>query len=155
VAAYAADQDPVFSWEQIPIDAPMVFGAHALTEAAIVAFAIEWDPQPWHLDTEAAAASVFGEIVACAAHLFAIVSKLMLDCPIRVALLAGLGNRDLRLVAPGRVGDVLSMRLTYTAARASSSRPGTGVVDMLVELIDQDERVVLRNEGSMLVTGNA
>ena len=137
--------------EDIEVGIPREFGEHVLTESEIVEFAARWDPQPFHLDREAAAASVFGELVACAAHLFAIASRLVCDDERPTALLAGLGGSGMQLRSPGRVGDVLHLRMTYLDARPSASRPHAGVVTQRLELLDAAGRVVMLQEGSILV----
>lgn len=137
--------------EDIVVGRPRTFGHYELTEDEIVSFAARWDPQPFHLDHEAARASVFGEIVACAAHLFAVSSFLIAQDPEPVALLAGLGGSGLRLKSPGRIGDVVQLRVTYLSARPSASRPDAGVVENRLELVDLGGRVVIQQEGAILV----
>jgi acyl dehydratase len=137
--------------EDIPVDAPREVGEHVLTKDEIVEFATRWDPQPFHMDEEAAAHSVFGELVACAAHLFSIVSLLVTQDEQPAALLAGLGGSGMQLRSPGRVGDRLHLRLTYLEARPSASRPDAGVVRQRLELIDSAGRLLLYQEGSILV----
>jgi acyl dehydratase len=137
--------------EDIPIGVPRTVGEHLLTEEEIVEFATRWDPQPWHLDHAAAAQSVFGELVACASHLFAVASRLVTQDDQPAALLAGLGGSGLRLDAPGRVGDRLHLRITYIGARPSASRPDAGVVTQRLELIDDTGRLVMHQEGAILV----
>ena len=68
-----------------------------------------------------------------------------------VALLAGLGGSGMRLHSPGRVGDRLRLRLTYLDARPSASRPEAGVVSQRHELIAAEDRVVMSQEGAILV----
>lgn len=137
--------------DDIRLHEPRTLGEYVLTEDEIVEFARAWDPQPWHLDRQAAAESVFGELVACAAHLFAIASRLSFDDPEPVALLAGLGGSGMRLHSPGRVGDHLRLRLTYLDARPSASRPEAGVVSQRHELIAAEDRLVMSQEGAILV----
>jgi acyl dehydratase len=137
--------------EDIRLDEPREFGDYLLTEDEIVEFARRWDPQPFHVDREAAAQSVFGELVACAAHLFAIVSLLVTHDDQPAALLAGLGGTGLRLRSPGRPGDRLHLRITYLTARPSASRPDAGVVGQRLELMDAAGRLVVVQEGAILV----
>jgi len=137
--------------EDIPLDAPRRFGDHLLTEDAIIEFASRWDPQPFHTDREAARTSVFGELVACAAHLFSIVSLLVTEDDRPAALLAGLGSSGMQLRAPGRPGDRLSLRLTYLSARPSQSRPNAGIVCQKLELVDTSDRLLMAQDGAILV----
>jgi acyl dehydratase len=137
--------------EDIPLDGPRQFGDHLLTEDAIIEFATRWDPQPFHTDREAARTSVFGELVACAAHLFAVVSLLVTEDDHPPALLAGLGSEGMRLRAPGRTGDRLSLRRTYLSTRRSQSRPDAGIVSQRLELVDTSDRLLMSQDGAILV----
>ena len=138
-------------FEDVEIGSGNEWGAYELTEEEIIEIATRFDPQPWHLDHEAAKKSVFGELVACACHLHCVMSALHNSNPRRLALVAGLGQKDHRMRAPGRVGDVIRMRTEYLAKRASSSRPGTGIVEIRNEMLDQDDRVLVDNIGVILV----
>jgi len=137
--------------EEVPLGVTRVFGDHLLTEDAIVDFARQWDPRPFHLDHSAGEASVFSGLSACAAHLFAVVSLLNLIDPEPVVLLAGLGG-NLSFRSPGRPGDRVSMRRTYLTSRPSTSRPDAGVVTHELELVDQTGRVILHQDGAILVS---
>ena len=137
--------------EDIAVGEPRLVGEYVLTEEEIVTYARRWDPQPFHLDHDAAARSLFGQLVACAAHLFAIASRLASEDDRPPVIVAGLGGTGMRLAAPGRVGDRLHLRLTYLDARPSRSRPGAGVVHQRLELLDQDDRLVMAQEGAILV----
>jgi len=118
---------------------------------AIIAFAREWDPQPFHLDEAAAATSVFGGLSACAAHSFAILSRLGNTMEGRVVVLAGLGTEKLELKAPVRPGDRLRLVRTFVAKRTSRSKPDRGIVDIDNVLINQDDEVVLATLGKVMV----
>ncbi len=137
--------------EEVPLGVTRVFGDHHLTEEAIIDFAREWDPRPFHLDREAGAASVFGGITACAAHLFSIISRLSISDPEPVALLAGLGGGGMEFRSPGRPDDHISLGRTYVAARPSKSRPDAGIVTQELDLIDRTGRVLVHQSGALLV----
>lgn len=128
---------------EIPLNETYEFGNYVLTEDEIMEMAQRFDPQPWHLDLDAAAASVFGELVAPFCLLECVISSLFTDNPVRAAVVAGLGRGPTKIIAPGRVGDRLRLRLTYTSARPSVSHPGTGVVTNDLELVDQGGRVLV------------
>jgi len=137
--------------EEVPLGVTRVFGDHLLTEEAIIDFASRWDPRPFHIDPRAGAASVFGGLSACAAHLFAIVSLLNLADPEPVVLLAGLGAGEMAFRSPGRPGDHISMRRTYLTARPSATRPDAGIVTQRLELVDETSRIILYQNGAILV----
>lgn len=142
--------DPQY-FEDVEIGEGHEWGAYELTEAEIVEMASRFDPQPWHLDHDAAEESVFGELVACACHLQCVMSALHNQNPRPLALVAGLGQREGRFRSPGRVGDVISLRATYEDKRPSASRPTMGIVEVRNELRDRSGRVLHDTIGVILV----
>jgi acyl dehydratase len=141
----------VLYYEDLPIGQPSTFGSYRLERAEIISFAAKWDPQPFHVDDEAGARSIFGGLTACAAHLFAVSSWLNSQNPDPPALLAGLGGDGMRLASPGRPGDLLHMELTYRAKRRSQSKPDRAVVDVFNRVLTDDGRLVLEQGGAILV----
>jgi acyl dehydratase len=137
--------------EDVAVGDVLTSGWYRVGRDEIVDFARRWDPQPFHLDEEAARASIFGGLAACAPHLFAILSLLSFELPGRLALVAGLGGEGLQLVAPVLAGTEIRLRREFTGARPSKSRPGTGVVSFADALEDREGRVVFRTAGSALV----
>jgi acyl dehydratase len=137
--------------EDIEVGDTDLLGEHLLTEEEIMGFARTWDPRPWHLDHEAAKDSVFGEVVACAAHLFALCSLLVLADPRPIALLAGLGGGGFTLESPGRIGDRVHLRRTFLDKRVSRSRPSTGILDQRSELVTSEGRRISVQEGALLI----
>lgn len=99
-----------------------------MTEAAILAFAREFDPQPFHTDPEAARHSMFGGLVASGWHTAAVSMRLIATGGLRFAGGAiGLGG-ELSWPAPTRPGDVLHVETTVLAVEPSRSRPDRGTV---------------------------
>ncbi|KAA0236093.1 MAG: hypothetical protein JJLCMIEE_00761 [Acidimicrobiales bacterium] len=117
----------------------------------IKTFAAKWDPQPWHLDEDAARDSTFAGLVTCAPHLFCIQAWLLARSDPQPALIAGLGMDELRLVSPGRAGDRLSLTAETIAVRPSVSRPGAGIVRTATRLHNQSDDTVMTTVGSMMV----
>ena len=114
-------------------------GTYAVTREAIVAFASEWDPQPFHVDEAAAEASIFGGLTACSAHIFAIfciTSQRWQSGVVQMAV-AGLGFDEMRMHRPVFAGDVLSCYSIVHALRDSGSRPECGIVTYRTELRNQ------------------
>lgn len=128
-------------------------GTYLVTEAEIIEMAERWDPQPFHVDPVAAAETMFGGLVACSAHLFAISCSLSSKVPPteKVAAVSALGFDKLRLQAPVRPGDVLSMRSTVTELRLSQSRPGVGIVGSRGDMVNQRDEVVFSLESAALI----
>lgn len=138
-------------YEDIEVGAAHRWGAYELTEEEIVEMATRFDPQPWHLDHEAAKESVFGELVACACHLQCVMSALHAQNPRPFAIAAGLGQKEGRFAAPGRIGDVLQLRLEVIAKRESESRRTMGIIEVDNSLLDQDGKLVQQTIGVVLV----
>jgi acyl dehydratase len=119
-------------------------GEHTVSEEEIVAFARQWDPQPFHLDPEAAKASVFGGLIASGWHTGAMWMRLYVDSLLDGAASMGSpGIEELRWLAPVRPGDTLSGRLTVLEATPSERHPGRGTVRIRGEMVNQDGVAVM------------
>ena len=120
------------------------FGTITVSQTEIVAFAMQFDPQDFHLDPEKAAAGPFGGITASGWHTISLAMRLYVDYYLsRVASLASPGAEDIRWLKPVRPGDVLRIRVTILDARPSRSKPDRGIVRARVEAINQTDDVVL------------
>ena len=105
------------------------FGPRHVSREEILAFAAEFDPQPVHLDEEAAKRSMLKGLAGSGWHLGSIMMRMMFDGFIgRAASLGSPGVNELRWVAPLRPGDDITLDVEVTEARISRSRPETGVV---------------------------
>ena len=138
-------------YEDIPRDYRSVIGTYALSEAAIIDFALAWDPQPFHTDPEAASRSVFGGLVASSAHLFAICTRLFFDQADPICVVAMLGKDKLRLPNPARAGTTLTYETHCTDKRDSASRNDVGIVTLADRVTDDTGIVVLTQEVSLMV----
>jgi acyl dehydratase len=121
-----------------------VFDAGSVTISAteIVEFATRYDPQPFHIDAEAAQASIYGGLIASGWHTASMFTRMFVDHYLsHVASLASPGVDEVRWPVPVRPGDRLRMRATVLEARRSRSRPDRGIVHTRGELINQDEQV--------------
>ncbi len=117
-------------------------GVRLLTKEEIIRVASEWDPQPFHVDEEAAAASIFGGLVASSVHLFSIAVKLAATATEKRAAVSALGFDDVKVLQPARPGDTLRYRSRCIAKRESKSRPELGIVQSCGELFNQDDVVI-------------
>ena len=105
------------------------FGPRRVTREEILAFAAEFDPQPMHLDEEAASQSMLQGLSASGWHLCSIMMRMIFDGYIgRTASLGSPGITELRWLAPLRPGDDLTIDVEVAEARISRSRPDTGIV---------------------------
>ena len=116
-----------YYWEDFVVGSVRDFGAMTVTREAMLAFARDFDPQPFHLNDEAAAQSLFGKLAASGWHTCAMAMRMMCDeYVLDSASLGSPGIDNLRWLKPVFAGDTLSMRLTILAARPMNSRPGVG-----------------------------
>jgi acyl dehydratase len=105
------------------------FGPRHVTREEILAFAAEYDPQPMHLDEEAAKKSMLKGLSGSGWHMCAILMRMMFDGFIgRTASMGSPGVNEMRWLAPLRPGDDLTLEIEVTEARVSRGRPGTGIV---------------------------
>jgi acyl dehydratase len=130
-------------FEDYPVGAVYAGGPIAVSEADILEFARRYDPQPMHIDKEAAEAGQFGGLIASGWHTGSLAMQLMVKHFVPAGNLASPGLDELRWLRPVRPGDRLSLRATVESARRSRSKPGQGVVISLVEVLNQDGDVVM------------
>jgi acyl dehydratase len=115
-----------------------------VSEEDILSFARQFDPQPFHVDPEAAKESVFGELIASGWHTGAMWMRLYVDAMLGGPTSQGSpGIEELRWLAPVRPGDTLHGRLTVLDATPSSRRPDRGTVRIRGEMMNQDGVTVL------------
>ena len=126
-------------------------GVHHLTTAAVIDFAEQWDPQPFHIDEAAARASVFGGLVASSLHLFAICTRLFFDHADQIQIMAMLGKDAIRIPNPARVGDTLTYVTECVEHRVSRSKPDRGTIVLADTLSNQRGETVLSQRVSLLV----
>jgi len=105
------------------------YGPRHVTREEMLEFAAEFDPQPMHLDEDAASRSMLKGLSGSGWHLCAIMMRMMFDGYIgRTASLGSPGVNELKWLAPFRPGDDLSLDIDVVEARVSRSRPSTGIV---------------------------
>jgi len=127
------------------------YGAYELSRDALVAFAAEYDPQPFHLDEEAARDSLLGGLAASGWQACAILMRLNCDGFLTASTSLGApGIDEVRWLRPLRPGTRLSVRRTVLEARRSKSRPDTGLVKFLFELMADDGQPVMSQTGTIM-----
>ena len=120
-------------------------GSVSIDQASIIAFAKEFDPQPFHVDPAAAATGPFGGLIASGWHTAVLVMRLLVEQYLsEEASLGSAGLDELRWPHPVRPGDTLRARATVTESRRSLSKPDRGIIKTLVEAVNQDGRTVMR-----------
>jgi acyl dehydratase len=143
------DGGPMLYFEDLQVGDTRMSGAHELREQEIIDFARQWDPQPWHVDREAAARSPMMGITASSCHTYS-VAALLLSRMEPVAGIASL-KHELELPFPARPGDVLSLQVTFTEKRPSASKADRGLVTMESVLSNQAGTAVLRLRSLVMI----
>jgi acyl dehydratase len=135
-------------WEDLTVGETRQLGSISPTAEEIVAFASQYDPQPFHLDPEAAKASVFGALCASGWHTCAMAMRLMVTNFLHESSSLGSpGLESLKWLKPVYPGDVLRLQHTITEKKPMGKRPDVGLVRTIWEMFNQDGDKVLHMEG--------
>jgi acyl dehydratase len=130
------------------------FGTDTVTvePEMIKSFAAEFDPQPFHMDEEAARGGFFGGLVASGWHTAALSMGLLVGGELKiVGGLIGMGAEELRWPRPVRPGDVLRVESEVLGLRASRSQPDRGIVRVRNTTLNQDGQAVMVLVVNMIV----
>lgn len=134
-------------FEDLGVGDTVTVGAVTVTKSDIVAFAEQFDPQPFHVDEEAAADSMFGGLVASGLHTLCLSVRLFVTEFVQgdpgMANMGGLGMDDLRWHEPVRPDDTLTLDIEVIDKRPSESRDDRGYVDFERTVYANDEERVL------------
>ena len=127
-------------------------GRLVVEEARIKTFAAEFDPQPFHLDAEAARQSLFGGLAASGWHTAALTMRLLVESDIKpVGGIIGAGFDELRWPRPVRPGDELRVESEVLEVRPSKSRPEQGMIKVRTTTLNQKGEAVQIFVGNLVV----
>lgn len=142
---------PKFYWEDFAAGSVAEYGPRVVTREEIISFAAQFDPQPMHLDEEAARASMLGGLSASGWHTCALLMRMVCDWFVLDSSSMGApGIDEVKWIRPVRPGDALTLRRTVLDTRASKSRPEMGFVTLRYELTNQSGEAVLTMVGPMM-----
>ncbi|MFC7177605.1 MaoC family dehydratase [Halosegnis marinus] len=123
-------------FEDMAVGDTMEFGSHTVTREEILDFAEQFDPQPFHVDEEAAERSQFGGLIASGWHTASLCMRMLVDNHLSEAASAGArGVRELKWIRPVRPGDTLTCRLEVLDTDPGDGPIGT-VHNQLTGLVD-------------------
>src|SRR5215212_10516470 len=143
---------PTRYWEDFNNGSVAEYGPRLVTRDEIVAFAAEFDPQPFHLDEDAARTSFFGGLVASGWHTAALSMRLLVDGEFQVdGGLIGMGAEELRWPRPVRAGDVLRVESEILDMRPSKSQSDRGIVRVRNTTVNQAGEPVMIAVVNMVV----
>lgn len=132
--------------DQFAVGDVETFGNYGMTRAEVLDFATRFDPQPFHLDDAAAAASpIFGRLSASGWHTASATMRMMVDhdCAIGSGTMGSPGVEELRWIKPAYPDDTLTVRREVIEVRASQSRPEIGFVKSRVTTLNQHGDAVM------------
>jgi len=114
-----------------------------MTQEAIIDFAKRFDPQPFHIDGEAANKSIFNGLVASSLHTLSACTRVVVEAQGDVAVLSGVGMDEVKMFNPVRPGDILSVEAWWTNLKKSRNKPDCGFAEIRCKVTNQkDEPVV-------------
>jgi acyl dehydratase len=127
-------------------------GRLSVDKERIKAFAAEFDPQPFHMDDEAARASIFGGLAASGWHTAALTMRLLVESEFKPAGgIVGAGFDEFRWPLPVRPGDELHLDIEVLEVRPSKSRPNQGMVKVRTTTRNQKGEAVQVSVGNLVV----
>jgi acyl dehydratase len=123
-------------------------GTRGVTEEEIIAFATQFDPQPFHIDRAAAGQSIYGGVIASGWHTCSMMMRMVVDgLMARSSSMGSPGLDGVRWLAPVRAGDTLNVHYQTVKVKASESKPDRGVVWSKWVAINQHGDTVCTVEG--------
>ncbi len=137
-------------FEDIKVGEIESVGGYVVTKEDIINFATEFDPQPVHLDEQAAKASVHGGLIASACLTISLSAKLLNQRQRSVVMIAGGGWDDVRFPTPVRPGDRLNVTIECIDKRESKSKFDRGIVRFKIKMVNQNDIVVLTYNTSVI-----
>jgi len=115
-----------------------------VSESMILDFALVYDPQPFHIDAEAARQTIYGGLIASGFQTLALGFRLVVDTGLfHGSAMGSPGFDELRWLKPVRPGDTLKVELEVIDKRPSESKPDRGIVRFLYRMTNQRQEVVL------------
>lgn len=115
-----------------------------LTEAMIIEFALTYDPQPFHIDVEAARQSIYGGLIASGFQTLALGFRMVMETGLfRAASMGSPGFDELRWLKPVRPGDTLHTELEVVDKKPSASKPDRGILRVVYRIKNQKDEEVL------------
>ena len=130
-------------FDDLPVGFTHETGSTTLNEDEIIAFAKQYDPQPFHTDPVAAAETIYGGIIASGFQTLTVAFDLILKSQVWTeASMGSSGLDEVRWKLPVRPGDSLRVRMTVTKSDPSQSRPDRGRTTIFYEILNQKDEVV-------------
>ena len=114
-----------------------------ISKEAIVGFASQFDPQPFHVDENAARSSVFGGLIASSLHTLSACTRAVVEAQGDIAVLSGIGMDEVKMFNPVRPGDVLNIDARWVDLMRSRSKPDRGFARIKCRVANQKGEPVI------------
>ena len=124
---------------------------YEMTESEIISFATKWDPQPFHINKDAAAKSIYGTLTACGTHIQAVVLFLAARLPEETNVLGALGYDEVRFHKAAKLNDTLRLVIECIETKPSASKLDRGVVKNRHILMNQSDEVIFTQTTTLLI----
>ena len=141
-------------FEDLAVGQKQAFGRYEVTREEVIEFASKYDPQPFHLDDDAAAATHFGRLSASGWHTCAMTMAMLVE-NLKANRQAGLGSPgidQLRWKKPVFPGDTLRCESVVIEKRRSGSRPEMGIFKSSLTVFNQNDEPVLEMVSNGLIS---
>ena len=139
-------------FDDMPVGFRFETGSQTLTSEAIKRFAKEWDPQPFHLDEEAAKASPYGALIASGFHTILAAFKLIVEANVwSESSMGGPGLKEVRWLKPVFVDDTIRVEAEVLEARVSRSKPDRGFVEIRYDIFNQTDEMVAQYQATHIL----
>ena len=137
-----------YFWEDLPVGSTLDIGSITVDRDEVIEFAGKYDPQPFHLDEDAAAKSMFGKLSASGWHTCAMAMGVMVRGFLHESSSLGSpGLEQIKWLKPVFPGDTLTLTQTITESRPMASRPDVGLTRTLWKMFNQHGEQVLLMDG--------
>ena len=138
-------------YEDYAVGDELSFGSVTMDEGDMIDFALRYDPQPFHIDREAAAASLYGGLIASGWQTGSLMMRMLTEGMLGPSSMGSPGLDEVRWTAPVRPGDQLSVRVEILEMRTSRSKPDRGIIRMRQQMVNQNDVVVMTQVANMMI----
>lgn len=114
-----------------------------ITREAIIEFAKRFDPQPFHIDDNAANKSIFGGLVASSLHTLSSCTRVVVEAQGDIAILSGVAIGEVKMFNPVRPGDTLTVEAWWTDLKRSKTKPDRGFATIKCKVTNQKGELVV------------
>ena len=137
-----------YAFEDFHVGQLIEIGRRTVTSEEIIAFASQFDPQPFHLSEDAGRRSIYGSLIASGWHTVAMVMRMSCDAYLLDSLSMGSpGVDELRWLKPVRAGDTIRAQFEVIDIRPSKSKPDRGIVVSAWRVFSQHDELVMTMRG--------